>query len=604
MSHLSYKFFIKKIINKLIIFVQLLITLIFYLSSSQTGFALHSQDPEFLSVAIFRLTEQIRWPNAKQIKKYHIHVIDESPNVEIELKRISTIRKLHNRPVQISRSHNATIPPDTHVIYVSNHNSKLLPNILNNTLGSSILVISYDGQNQRIVMINFKSGAKDKSKIRFEINKANIINRGMSISPDIILLGGTEIDVANLYKSSQDELLKKERKINLIEKKIQQINNEKKLTKQSLTKLTKTLEKQKQSYKKLEKETQAQQIKINKQATELKAREKYLDKQSIEIDKRSTILKQQQTNIDIQSNTIKKQKNTIRTQEKTLKQSNATIESQKNYLTTLSILSTLVALGAILAFWLYRKNQHINAKLLVALNSSKQNAYRLEMANEQLQSFSYTVSHDLKAPLRSITGFSEILIEDYGNDLNDDIKNYLNRIVENIKRMSGLITDILMLSKLSQSEVNYINNVNLSDIVLKELELLNQSGPRELMELDIQQNVLCQCDPKLIKILLANIIGNAWKYTPNTQSAKFEFGSKTIDTNTVYFFKDNGVGFNMDYAKKLFEPFQRLHSDKQFEGTGIGLATVKRIINLHHGTIWAESEVGTGSIFYFTLNTN
>ncbi len=260
--------------------------------------------------------------------------------------------------------------------------------------------------------------------------------------------------------------------------------------------------------------------------------------------------------------------------------------------------------SAITAYFLYRKYQRVNLKLLESLDKTKQYADRIEIANEQLQSFSYTVSHDLRAPLRSITGFSQILIEDYNDILNEEGKDYLNRITQNIARMDNLITEILMLSKLTQSEVKYSDNINISNIINKELKVLSHSSPRASLDLNIEENVLCRCDPALIQIVITNLIGNAWKYTPTTQDAKFEFGTKTINNERVYYFKDNGVGFDMALAGKLFEPFQRLHSIKQFEGTGIGLATVKRIINLHHGKIWAESEVGLGSTFYFTLFTN
>ena len=598
-------------INSRAVLFQFFAVLVISFSTLQVSFAHHVQAAEFLSVAVFRLSEHISWPNSKNIKKYHIHIIDDKPNVELELTRISAIRQLHNRPVVISRSSNGNgvIPPNTQVIFLANHNSQLLPDILKKIKDLPILVISYDIKDQRIVMINFKTNDADKTRIRFEINKANLINRGLSIDPDIILLGGSEIDVAHLYRDSQSQLSEKERQVKAIENKISQINKEKGLMESLLVKLTQTVEQQKstviqqnKNYLELKQETKKQEEKIRKQINELQEREKHLNKQRIEIDKRSTILNQQQNKIDSLAITISSQDKVIKDQTKTLAKSSVTIENQRNYLYLLSILITLALLSAITAYFFYRKNQHINQELLKALKESRENANQIQIVNEQLQSFSYTVSHDLRAPLRSIAGFSQILNEDYAETLDGDAKNYLNRITDNTMKMDNLITEILTLSKLSQTEVKYQDDINLSEIVQKELNQLNEIEKRKKVKFDIKQNIKCKCDPNLVQIIIANLVGNAWKYTPNTKNAKFEFGTKNINDESVYYLKDNGVGFNMTFANKLFEPFQRLHDGTQFEGTGIGLATVKRIINLHHGKIWAESEVDKGTTFYFTLD--
>jgi len=590
--------------NSKINIFQLAGALFLFVASTQLSFAQHNRNSDFLGVAIYRLAENISWPDEKKIKQYHIQIIDDHPEIETVLKRIATTRQLHKRPMLVSRSNSATIPENTHVIFLAKHKSSFLKEILKQTKGSATLVISYGIDDQRNIMINFIIDAKDPTKLKFEINKANILNRSMAVNPDIILLGGTEIDVANLYRDAQTQLSKNEKKVKSIENKIRQINQEKKFMEQVLSKLLKTVEQQKQNYTKLEQETKSQELKIQRQVAELRKREKHLETQRIEIEKRSATLNKQQTKIDTQTITISNQNSIINIQEETLSKSNETIESQQSYLVILSILIALATVSAITAYFLYRKYQRVNLKLLESIDKTKQYAKRIEVANEQLQAFSYTVSHDLRAPLRSITGFSQILAEDYADTLNEEAKDYLNRIVQNIDKMDNLITDILMLSKLTQSEVKNSANINLSDIINRELEQLNQSDPRATLELDIKTNVVCRCDPALIQIVMANIIGNAWKYTPNTQDAKFEFGIKTINNERVYYFKDNGVGFDMKFAGKLFEPFQRLHTGKQFEGTGIGLATVKRIINLHHGRIWAESEVGKGTTFYFTLHTS
>ncbi len=604
MTNFNFRLFSRNKINRKINILQFGGVLFLYLAVVQPCFSQHDRNADFLGVAIYRLAEYITWPDAEKIKQYRIHIIDDSAKIEVVLKRIATTRQLHKRPMRISRSDSTTVPKNTQVVFLAQHKSASLKDILKQTKNSATLIISYNINNQRDVMINFITNYQDPTNIRFEINKANIINKNMLVAPEIILLGGTEIDVAHLYREAQMQLSANEKKVERVEKKIQQINQEKQSMEQVLAKLTQTVTQQKQNYIQLVHESKSQERKIQRQAKELNKREKHLDKQRTEIEKRSATLSKQQAEIDTLATTISNQNSIINTQNKTLSKSSATIESQKNYLFILSVLITIAILSALIAYLLYRKYQRVNRQLVDSLNKIKQYADRVEIANEQLQSFSYTVSHDLRAPLRSITGFSQVLAEDYSDTLNEEAKSYLSRIVKNTGKMDNLITEILMLSKLTQSEVKCQDNVNLSNIVNKELEQLVQAEPRASLDLNIKENVVCRCDPALIQIAMANIIANAWKYTSNTRNPEFEFGAKVINNERVYYFKDNGVGFDMKLAGKLFEPFQRLHNSKQFEGSGIGLATVKRVINLHHGKIWAESEVGKGATLYFTLNTD
>jgi PAS domain S-box-containing protein len=229
--------------------------------------------------------------------------------------------------------------------------------------------------------------------------------------------------------------------------------------------------------------------------------------------------------------------------------------------------------------------------------------HQIEMTNKELESFSYSVSHDLRAPLRGLDGFSQIILEDYQDKLDEEGKDYLQRIRAASKRMGLLIDALLRLSRITRADLKP-EQINLSSLVSKITTELGSSGPKRQVSFIIQPNVTATGDQQLIKIVLENILGNAWKFTGRKKSTKIEFGTKQFanDKETVYFIKDDGVGFNMEYADKLFDAFQRLHSSDEFEGTGIGLATVNRIIQRHQGKIWAESKVNKGAVFYFTLN--
>ena len=224
----------------------------------------------------------------------------------------------------------------------------------------------------------------------------------------------------------------------------------------------------------------------------------------------------------------------------------------------------------------------------------------LSAINKELETFSYSVSHDLRAPLRGIDGFSKLLVEDYGDKLDDTAKDYLQRIRAAAQRMAKLIDDMLGLSGITRTELNH-EPVNLSELARAVGAELQRREPDRQVELLIADGLAAEGDWQLLRVALENLLGNAWKFTGKTPQARVEFGATQQDGATAYFVRDNGAGFDMQYAHNLFGAFQRLHGVREFEGTGIGLATVQRIIHRHGGRVWAEGEVNKGATFYFTL---
>jgi light-regulated signal transduction histidine kinase (bacteriophytochrome) len=225
----------------------------------------------------------------------------------------------------------------------------------------------------------------------------------------------------------------------------------------------------------------------------------------------------------------------------------------------------------------------------------------LETANRELESFSYSVSHDLRAPLRSIDGFSQALLEDYGEKLDEEGKDNLQRVRGATQRMGELIDDMLNLSRVSRTEIR-LETVDLSAMARTIAAELRRSQPERQVEFVIAEGMVADGDGGLLKAALENLIGNAWKFSGKRTAAKIEFGITEHEGNSAYFVRDNGAGFNTAYADKLFGAFQRLHGQNEFSGTGIGLATVQRVVHRHGGQVWAEGEVGKGATFYFTLN--
>lgn len=231
----------------------------------------------------------------------------------------------------------------------------------------------------------------------------------------------------------------------------------------------------------------------------------------------------------------------------------------------------------------------------------KERTAELAAANKELEAFSYSVSHDLRAPLRGIDGFSKVLLERYANQLDDRGKHYLDRIRAGTQRMGELIEDMLMLSRVTRTEIKRVP-VNLSAIVQETIKNLIESQPQRSVQWNINPEITVLGDAALLRIVLENLLSNAWKFTSNCTQTQIEFSTTLISDNTpAYFIRDNGVGFDMTYVNKLFIAFQRLHSTDEFPGTGVGLAIVQRIIHRHGGKVWAEAIINQGATFYFTL---
>jgi signal transduction histidine kinase len=225
---------------------------------------------------------------------------------------------------------------------------------------------------------------------------------------------------------------------------------------------------------------------------------------------------------------------------------------------------------------------------------------QLAAANKELEAFSYSVSHDLRAPLRSIDGFSLALLDDYADRLDEEGKVHLQRIRAATQRMGMLIDDLLNLSRMTRAEIRK-DTVDLSSLARSVAEGLQEAQPERRIDFRIEDRLEAKADPRLVRVVLENLLGNACKFTSKRSSACIEFGKTHQNGNSAYFVRDNGAGFDPAYANRLFGAFQRLHGATEFPGTGIGLATVQRIIHRHGGQIWAEGAVDKGATFYFNL---
>jgi signal transduction histidine kinase len=249
---------------------------------------------------------------------------------------------------------------------------------------------------------------------------------------------------------------------------------------------------------------------------------------------------------------------------------------------------------------LSRDFDHMVGQIQAANVELAQHRTQLMLANNELEAFSYSVAHDLRAPLRSIDGFSAALLEDYADKLDEDGKVYLGYVRESAQQMAQLIDDLLSLSRVTRAELHR-SPIDLAAIARTILAHLQRNQPDRTVELVMGGEMPAFGDADLLRIVLENLLGNAWKFTGKCSRARIEFGQMAQTGGAVFFVRDNGAGFDMAYADKLFGVFQRLHSVREFDGNGIGLSIVQRVIRRHGGRVWAEGEVGRGAIFFFTL---
>lgn len=233
-------------------------------------------------------------------------------------------------------------------------------------------------------------------------------------------------------------------------------------------------------------------------------------------------------------------------------------------------------------------------------HARRERTRELEHSNRELEAFSYSVSHDLRAPLRALDGFSKALLDEYSAKLDEQGCHYLQRVRTTAQKMSTLIDDLLDLSRVTRGPLRK-QVINLTEVARGILSEFQRKDSERSVALEIEDGLSATADRRMVKLVLLNLLGNAWKYTEKTPQPRIAFGSSNHTEGPVFYIRDNGVGFDMACADRLFVPFQRLHLESEFAGTGIGLAATQRAISRHGGRIWAEATVGAGATFYFTL---
>ncbi len=276
-----------------------------------------------------------------------------------------------------------------------------------------------------------------------------------------------------------------------------------------------------------------------------------------------------------------------------------TITAEDLFRFRMALLALLIAAIAIIVYLFYRINRHLESRTKVEAELRRASE-EITALNKELEGYTYSVSHDLRAPLRSIAGYAQVLREDYADRLDDEGNRVIDVVIRNAHQMGQLIDDLLHFSRVGRKEL-FKSTCNMDEMVRSVLEELGVEPESPQLQLRVEPLPAAMADAGMIKQVWANLLSNALKYSSKREVAKIEVGCRREAGFLCYFVKDNGVGFNMTYRDKLFGVFQRLHKASEFPGTGVGLALVKRIITRHGGKIWAEAQLNAGATFYFTL---
>lgn len=485
-----------------------------------------------------------------------------------------------------------------HLIYISKDREENLVEIYDRIEGKNILLVSEAYDDKRIIMINFFE-TKDK-KVLFEINKANIINQGLAVLPDMVFLGGTEIDVAEIYRESQQSLRGLQKQLENLQQRQKELQGRVEAGNIEMEQQQQLIEFQTMSIDSQKNELKVQKVELRNLFAEIAQKQDTLNRKTQviivrekEIEKGNLTLSEQQTKIDIQNVQIDKQV-------KTLEKQVMTISTQQNVLYLLGFILLLILILILAIHRGYRKNKKANKLISEQKFTLEKTLKQLQAANKELEAFSYSISHDLRAPLRAIDGFTRILIEEHASKLNKEGKRLGSIIQDNAKNMGQLIDDLLSFSRLGRTSLIY-SKIDMKKIVNAIYHEATIALERKRIKFTVAKLPNVEGDPTMMHQVWMNLISNAVKFSSNRKQAVISVTCQEEENKLTYCIKDNGAGFDMKYVDKLFGVFQRLHSKKEFKGTGVGLALVQRIILRHGGKVWAEGNVDKGATFYFSL---
>lgn len=626
--------------KKLIFYVCLSIACFFGLNTSIRAQQVNREIA--ISAYIYNFAKNIQWQNEDSINEFHFLIIGHDENILHELITLSKTKTIRNKPIRVSSATTLSDINNVQLVFATKGNEENLVNLFDRIEGKNILMVSDNYQNKQIVMINFIDSKE--GNLLFEINKANIINQHLGIMQDMILLGGTEIDVAELYREGQQSLRTLQKHTENLENNLVQLKN-------SISAITKEVEINKDSLSRQTRKIREQQRILNNQSLLLNQREKELDIKIQQISEQRRVFDQQSEKLrtlsaDVnegsqlllrQRKEIESQEYQIKNQTDILKTQSSTIHRQRNLMYLLAIITILVIFLVLTIYYALKNKQKHNRELKQKVN---ERTYELSLLNEQLrvelderllaqeeikilnqtleervaertaqlasinkelESFSYSISHDLRAPLRAIFGFSQILANRHRASLNEEGQQYMNYIVQASVRMEHLINDLLDYSRLGRKSIDiYPVSLNkiIDNIYSDFKQKLENVGATFFVDKEIPE---IYGNESLLQQIFTNLIDNAVIYRRKDEPLEIKINYDQDAKGITLKISDNGIGIPEEYWDKIFNIFQRLHSEDEYPGTGIGLATVRKSVSMLNGAIWVESVVDKGTTFFIHL---
>ncbi len=544
---------------------------------------------EIKSLFIVKFFKYLEWHDDASTP-FEIGIVGTSPSLTKVITSASKSPLVKNRRFNV-REFNSIEDidgKDIHLLYIGDAHINRLPEISRRVRRTKTVLVTYNSPYSRDIMLNLK--LNDYGNMVFEVNRSNLVYEGVTVDKEILLIGGSELDVAELFRELENSLFVVKNELDEKTRKVSEIESELRLKQINFQKIIKEHSK--------EIETKKSSIQLAQSNLEnisdvlVKTKQKlFQNKQTL--DHRISLLKIKELTIDDLSKEISKNTEVLDRQRLEIGKKSAVIVKQQK------VLSIIVAISFIFLclMTVIVKLNHKKKLAIKQLETEKEKTMRL---NNELQTFSYTVSHDLRSPLRAIDGFSDVLLEEYDDKLDDAGREYLHYLKQSSKEMAELIDGLLVLSRCSRGELSR-KNFDISKCANSVVKDIKGVGTESRLEISVEDHLIANGDPVLIKNVMTNLIGNAWKYSSKNEHPKIAVGQSIIEGSASFYVRDNGVGFDMTHKERLFQPFQRLHKQSEFEGNGIGLATVKKIVEQHGGRVWAEGKVNEGATFYFTL---
>jgi len=585
-----------------------------------------------VAVYVVKLSENIEWPTGVQSRAFRIQVIDENKKVYDELAEIAQAAKFRGRRIEVFYSSDINIMDNVDVVYLGQDFSEKIDITLPLIGNSSTLLISDGAVNERLVMINLNPENGSQQRLTFEINKANIINQNLSISPDIILLGGTEIDVAQLYKEGQLSLVEQQRsmaKLKLEQNSLRELLNEKRVESSTLqrevTNLKKAYTKQKKLYQQEQDKLSAlsnevseqtdlitnQQLQLSNQSEQLSMRQQQYDEVLSLITAKEAELKLQDQKVNERSKLIEKQDREIAEHRQILTEQSKTITEQK-YVIVLAALSALLLGGmAIFSYRNYLSKQRSNAKLKVLTEQLRESQHKAESASHSKSVFLANMSHELRTPLNAILGFSQLLEKSPPEP--EKLKADLKTINRSGEHLLHIINDILDMSKIEAGAVKIEEKTfDLGSVLVELVDMMRIRAEAKGLVLSLDQTSefprVVRGDSGKIRQILINLLGNAIKFTEQGKvSLSLDAEQTTEKDTTILKFRvaDSGPGIPEDMQESIFKPFEQVENrptnNTGQKGTGLGMTITKQFVELMNGQVYLESELDKGTTFHVDI---